>query len=49
MWLMGYETFALALYDQPELIHQINQDLTDFNLNILDRVEQHVCRWMSGR
>lgn len=20
MWLMGYETFALAIYDQPDLV-----------------------------
>ena len=40
--LMGFTKISLAFYDQPELIHQINQDLTDFNLKILDRVEQ-VC------
>ncbi|MCY2994329.1 MAG: hypothetical protein NTY19_41615 [Planctomycetota bacterium] len=40
--LMGFTKISLAFYDQPELIHQINQDLTDFNLKILDQVEQ-VC------
>jgi uroporphyrinogen-III decarboxylase len=39
---MGFTKISLAFYDQPELIHQINRDLTDFNLKILDRVER-VC------
>ena len=34
--LMGFTKISLAFYDQPELIHRINQDLTDFNLRILD-------------
>jgi hypothetical protein len=37
--LLGFTKISLALYDQPELIHKINQDLTDFNLGILDGVE----------
>ena len=40
--LMGFTKISLAFYDQPELLHRINQDLTDFNLEILDRVER-VC------
>ena len=40
--LMGFTKISLAFYDQPELLHRINQDLTDFNLKILDQVEQ-VC------
>jgi len=36
--LMGFTKISLALYDQPELIHRINQDLTEFNLRILDQV-----------
>ena len=36
--LMGFTKISLAFYDQPELIHRINQDLTDFNLRILDQV-----------
>ena len=40
--LMGFTKISLAFYDQPELLHQINQDLTDFNLRILDQVEK-VC------
>jgi uroporphyrinogen-III decarboxylase len=38
--LMGFTKICLALYDQPELIHRINQDLTDFNLRILDQIEK---------
>ncbi len=38
--LMGFTKIGLALYDQPELIHRINQDLTDFNLQLLDQVEK---------
>jgi len=41
--LMGFTKISLALYDQPELIHRINQDLMDFNLKILDQVEK-TCR-----
>ena len=40
--LMGFNKVSLAFYDQPELIHMINQDLTDFNLRVLDQVLQ-VC------
>jgi len=40
--LMGFTKISLAFYDQPELIHRINHDLTDFNLRILDEVEK-VC------
>jgi uroporphyrinogen-III decarboxylase len=38
--LMGFTDICLAYYDQPELIHRINQDLTDFNLKILEQVEK---------
>jgi hypothetical protein len=41
--LMGFTKISLALYDQPELIHKINQDLTDFNLKILEGAE-NACR-----
>ena len=41
--LMGFTKISLAFYDQPELIHRINRDLTDFNLRILDRVAK-TCR-----
>ena len=40
--LMGFTKISLAFYDQPELLHRINQDLTDFNLQILDQVAK-VC------
>lgn len=36
--LMGFSKVSLAFYDQPELLHRINSDLTDFNLGLLDRV-----------
>ncbi|MCA9425762.1 MAG: hypothetical protein KC931_16355 [Candidatus Omnitrophica bacterium] len=38
--LMGFTKLMLAFYDQPELIHQINQDLLNFNLDLLDQVEK---------
>jgi hypothetical protein len=38
--LMGFVDMMLAYYDQPELIHQINQDLLDFNLGIMEQVER---------
>ena len=41
--LMGFTKVSLAFYDQPELIHHINRDLTDFNLAIVARVAE-ACR-----
>jgi uroporphyrinogen-III decarboxylase len=38
--LMGFTELMLAFYDQPELLHQINQDLLDFNLDLLARIEK---------
>jgi len=38
--LMGFTKLMLAFYDQPELLHKINQDLLDFNLAILDQIER---------
>ena len=40
--LMGFEKLMFAFADQPELLHQINHDLLEFNLRLLDRVFQ-VC------
>lgn len=40
--LMGFTKISLALYDQPELIHRMNSDLTEFNLKLLDEVAR-VC------
>lgn len=37
--LLGFERLMLAYYDQPELVHQINQDLLAFNLRLLDQME----------
>ena len=36
--LMGFTNMMLAYYDQPELIHKINQDLLDFNLRLLGQI-----------
>ena len=36
--LMGFETMMYAYADEPELLHQINQDLLEFNLRLLDRI-----------
>jgi hypothetical protein len=34
--LMGFEKLMFAFGDQPELMHQINGDLLEFNLKLLD-------------
>ena len=36
--LLTFERLMLAYYDQPELLHQINQDLLNFNLRLLDQI-----------
>ncbi len=36
--LMGFEKLMFAFSDQPELLHQINRDLLEFNLGLLDRI-----------
>jgi hypothetical protein len=41
--LMGFSSLMLAYYDQPELVHRINEDLLDFNLRLLDQIDG-VCR-----
>ena len=38
--LMGFSKLMLAFYDQPELLHRMNQDLLDFNLDLLDQIER---------
>jgi hypothetical protein len=38
--LMGFEKLMYAYYDQPELMHRMNQDLLDFNMKILDQIER---------
>ncbi len=40
--LMGIERQIFAFYDQPELIHQINTDLTAYHLRTLDAISK-VC------
>ncbi len=35
--LMGFEKLMYAFVDQPELLHQINEDLIAFNLRLLDK------------
>ena len=36
--LMGFEKLMFAFADQPELLHAINRDLLEFNLQLLDQV-----------
>ncbi len=36
--LLGIERHLYAFYDQPELIHRINADLTEWILGVVDRV-----------
>ncbi len=40
--LMGFNKLMLAFYDQPELLHQMNADLLEFNLKLLEQVRR-VC------
>lgn len=40
--LMNIERQMYAFYDQPELIHRINQDLADFRLRTLRKIAK-VC------
>ena len=36
--LVGFEKMMYAYADEPELLHQINQDLLEFNLRLLDHI-----------
>ena len=36
--LMGFEKLMYAYADEPKLLHQINQDLLEFNFRLLDRI-----------
>lgn len=36
--LMGFQKLMFAFADQPELLHQINRDLLQFNLALLDAI-----------
>lgn len=39
--LMGFERFMLAYDDQPELVHRIAEDLLNYNLRLLDKIEKN--------
>ena len=36
--LMGFEKLMFAFADQPELLHEINRDLLEFNFSLLDKI-----------
>ncbi len=36
--LLGIEPHLYAFYDEPELMHAINQDLTDYNKRVYDQI-----------
>jgi hypothetical protein len=36
--LMGFEKLMFAFSDQPELLHEINRDLLEFNFGLLDKI-----------
>jgi hypothetical protein len=36
--LMGFEKLMFAFADQPELLHEINHDLLEFNFRLLDKI-----------
>jgi len=36
--LMGFEKLMFAFVDQPELLHEINRDLLEFNFRLLDKI-----------
>jgi hypothetical protein len=36
--LMGFEKLMFAFADQPELLHEINRDLLEFNFRLLDKI-----------
>jgi len=40
--LMGFTKLMLAFYDQPELLHRINSDLLEFNIELFEQVRR-VC------
>lgn len=40
--LMGIEPHLYAFYDQPQLMHRINEDLTRYNLRVIDQLCQIV-------
>jgi hypothetical protein len=38
--LMNIEQLSYAFYDQPELVHAINRDLTEFNLGLIAQMSE---------
>ncbi len=38
--LMDIEKLSYAYFDQPELVHQINKDLLDFNIGLIRQMEK---------
>ncbi|MFA6564780.1 MAG: uroporphyrinogen decarboxylase family protein [Verrucomicrobiia bacterium] len=40
--LMGIEKLSYAFYDQPDLVHAMNHDLTEFNLRLIHQMSK-VC------
>jgi hypothetical protein len=41
--LFGIEGHLFAFYDHPELMHRMNEDLVNYNLQLLDRFCEDVC------
>lgn len=39
--LMGFERFMLAYEDQPELVHTICEDLLNYNVSLINKLEKH--------
>lgn len=39
--LLGIEGHLYAFYDEPELMHRINEDLTAFNIRVIERLFPH--------
>ena len=37
-WLLGIEKHFFAFYDYPELMHQINMDLAEYNLRAIEKL-----------
>jgi len=46
--LFGIENHLFAFYDEPDLMHRMNQDLTDFNLRAMDEILKVITPDMFG-
>ncbi len=46
--LFGIENHLFAFYDHPELMHQINRDLTEFNIKYLKAIQEVITPDMVG-